>query len=149
MAVQYTVTEKGNPQKPDAPKKWYANAKSSGEKTLRSLGKEIAARSTVSPADTQAVLVALTEVLAEELSDGKIVRLGDFGAFQVSISSDGAETEAKFNASMVKNQKVVFRAGIDLREMLRNLKFEKVVSAKSPSTSSPNDDGDDFVDPNA
>ncbi|MDR2910544.1 MAG: HU family DNA-binding protein [Bacteroidales bacterium] len=125
MAVKYTVTEKGNPQKPKDPKKWYANAKSTGDTTLRTLSKEIAARSTVSPADTQAVLVALTEVLTEHLAEGKIVRLGDFGAFQVSISSEGAETADKFNASMVKNQKVVFRAGIDIKEMLNNLKFEK------------------------
>jgi predicted histone-like DNA-binding protein len=125
MSVKYTVTEKSNPLKPGEPKKWYANAKSTGDTTLRMLGKEIAARSTVSPADTQAVLVALTEVLAEHLSEGKIVRLGDFGAFQVSISSEGAPSAEKFNASMVKNQKVVFRSGIDLREMLRNLKFEK------------------------
>jgi predicted histone-like DNA-binding protein len=125
MAVKYTVTEKSNPQKPEAPKKWYANAKSTGDTTLRTLGREIAARSTVSPADTQAVLVALTEVLTEHLAEGKIARLGDFGAFQVSISSEGAETEDKFNASMVKNQKVVFRAGIDIKEMLNNLKFEK------------------------
>jgi predicted histone-like DNA-binding protein len=123
--VKYTVTEKGNPQNQQAPKKWYANAKSTGDVTLRALGKEIAARSTVSPADTQAVLVALTEVLTEHLADSKIVRLGDFGAFQVSISSDGAETAEKFNASLIKHPKVVFRAGIDIKEMLNNLKYEK------------------------
>jgi predicted histone-like DNA-binding protein len=126
MAVKYTITEKGNPQNQAAPKKWYANAKSAGDTTLRTLCKEIAARSTVSPADTQAVLVALTEVLTEELAESKIVRLGDFGAFQVSISSEGAETEDKFNASMIKNPKVVFRAGIDIKGMLNNLKFEKL-----------------------
>ncbi|MDR1347740.1 MAG: HU family DNA-binding protein [Prevotellaceae bacterium] len=123
--VKYTVTEKGNPQNLQASKKWYANAKSSGDITLRKLGKEIAARSTVSPADTQAVLVALTEVLTEHLADSKIVRLGDFGAFQVSISSDGAETAEKFSPSLIKNPKVVFRAGIDIKEMLNNLKYEK------------------------
>jgi predicted histone-like DNA-binding protein len=123
--VKYTVTEKGNPQNLQAPKKWYANAKSTGDITLRRLGKEIAARSTVSPADTQAVLVALTEVLTEHLADSKIVRLGDFGAFQVSIGSDGAETAEKFSPSLIKNPKVVFRAGIDIKEMLNNLKYEK------------------------
>jgi predicted histone-like DNA-binding protein len=125
MAVKFTVTEKGNPQNAQAPKKWYANAKSTGDVNLRSLGKEIAQRSTVSPADTQAVLVALTEVLVEHLADSKIVRLGDFGAFQISIGSEGAETAAKFNASLIKKSKVVFRAGIDIKEMLNNLKFEK------------------------
>jgi len=126
MAVKFTVTERNNPFQSQEPKKWYALAKSAGDTTLRTLGKEIAARSTVSPADTQAVLVALTEVLVEHLAEGKIVRLGDFGAFQVNLKSNGAETEAKFNASYIKGNKVVFRPGIDLREMQNNLKYEKV-----------------------
>jgi predicted histone-like DNA-binding protein len=126
MAVKYTVSERGNPLNPTQPKKWYANAKSTGDTTLRALGKEIAARSTVSPADTQAVLVALTEVLVQNLAEGKIVRLGDFGAFQVSVSSEGAETEAKFNALLIKGSKVVFRPGIDIKEMQKSLKYEKV-----------------------
>ena len=125
MAVKYTLSEKGNPLKPAEPKKWYANAKSAGDVTLRALGKEIALRSTVAPADTQAVLVALTEVLVEHLSNGNIVRLGDFGAFQVSVGSAGAETKEKFSSSMIKTKKVSFRSGIDLKEMLNNLKFEK------------------------
>jgi predicted histone-like DNA-binding protein len=126
MAVKYVVCERGNPLKPSEKKKWYANAKSTGETKLRALSKEIAARSTVSSADTQAVLIALTEVLAEHLADGKIVRLNDFGSFQVSVSSRGAETEAKFNASLIKGSKVIFRPGIDLKEMQNNLKYEKV-----------------------
>ena len=126
MAVKYTIIERGNPLQPEQPKKWYAYAKSAGETKLRALCKDIAARSTVSPADTQAVLVALTEVLVENLAEGKIVRLGDFGAFQISISSGGAESEAKFNASLIKGNKVVFRPGIDLKEMQNNLKYEKV-----------------------
>ena len=126
MAVKYSINEKGNPLKPTEPKKWYATAKSAGDTTLRTLSKEIAARSTVSPADTQAVLIALTEVLVEHLADGKIVRLGDFGAFQVSVGSDGAETKEKFSSALIKSKKVVFRPGIDIKEMLNNLKFEKM-----------------------
>jgi predicted histone-like DNA-binding protein len=126
MSVKYNVSEKGNPLNPAQPKKWYANAKSAGDTTLRALSKEIAARSTVSAADTQAVLVALTEVLVQNLAEGRIVRLGDFGAFQVSISSEGAETEAKFNASLIKGSKVAFRPGVDIKEMQKNLKYEKL-----------------------
>ena len=47
MAVKFTVTERNNPFNPQEPKKWYALAKSAGDTTLRTLGKEIAARSTV------------------------------------------------------------------------------------------------------
>ncbi|MDL2262353.1 HU family DNA-binding protein [Bacteroidales bacterium OttesenSCG-928-I21] len=125
MAVKYNVTERGNPLNPQAPKKWYANAKSTGETTLKALGKEITQRSTVNHADTLAVLEALTQVLTANLAEGKIVRFGDFGSFQVSIGSEGAETREKFNVSFIKSKKVVFRPGVDLKEMLNNLKFEK------------------------
>jgi predicted histone-like DNA-binding protein len=111
---------------PGQPKKWYANTKNTGDVTLKALGKEIAQRSTVSPADTQAVLVALTEVMAENFAEGRSVRLGDFGSFQVSVNSEGAETEAKFNASLIKGTKIVFRSETDLKEMQNNLKFEKL-----------------------
>ena len=126
MSVKITVNERGNPLQPQQPKKWYANTKSTGDTTLRALSKAISLRSTVAPADTYAVLVALTEVMTEELADGKIVRMGDFGAFQVSVGSEGAATEAKFNPSMIKTKKVAFRPGIDLKEMLNNLKFTRV-----------------------
>lgn len=47
MSVEYTLTQKGNPAKPDAPKKFYANAKSNGEITFRSLNKEISVNSNI------------------------------------------------------------------------------------------------------
>ena len=125
MSVKINLSEKRNPLLPEAPKKWYANARSSGDTTLRMLSKEIAARSTVSPADTYATLVALTEVSIEHLAEGKIVRFGEFGAFQVSVGSTGAETKEKFNYSMIKTKKITFRPGIDIKGMLNNLKFEK------------------------
>jgi predicted histone-like DNA-binding protein len=118
--------EKGNPLKPAEPKKWYASAKSTGDITLKALGKQITQRSTVNFADTLAVLEALTQVLSEQLAEGKIVRLGDFGSFHIGISSDGAETAEKFHPSQIRSKKVAFRAGVDLRELLNNLKFEKL-----------------------
>jgi predicted histone-like DNA-binding protein len=126
MAVTYIVSEKANPMRPTDQKKWYATAKSSGEVTLRALGKEITQRSTINHADTLAVLEALTQVLTERLSDGKIVRFGDFGSFQVSVGSEGATEQSKFNSSLIKSKKVTFRPGVDIKEMLNNLKFEKM-----------------------
>ena len=126
MPVKYNLSEKGNPGKPEAPKKFYANAKSTGEVTFRSLSKEIAgASTTVSDTDVMAVLNDLTKVLSRHLSDGRIVRFGDFGSFQVSISSEGAEKAEKFSASMIKGAKILFRPGVDLRDMLATVKYEK------------------------
>jgi predicted histone-like DNA-binding protein len=126
MAVSYVITPKGNPGNPEAPKKFYAQAKSCGELTLRKLSKEIAEGSTtVSDTDVLAVLNDLTKILHRHLSNGEIVRFGDFGSFQVAIASAGADTAEKFNASLIKGGKVTFRPGIDLKEMLATLKYEK------------------------
>ena len=126
MSVKYQVTEKGNPRNPAAPKKWYARAKSSGELTFRQLSKEIVAGSTtVSDTDMLAVLNDLIKILCRHLENGEIVRLGEFGSFQMGISSAGAETEEKFHHSLIKSSRVMFRPGIDLQEMKKHLKFEK------------------------
>ncbi|MDR1653077.1 MAG: HU family DNA-binding protein [Prevotellaceae bacterium] len=125
MSVKYSLSEKGNPQNAAAPKKWYAGTKNAGNIRLRALSKEIARRSAVNTADTAAVLEALTQVLTDNLAEGRIVRFGDFGSFQVTIGSEGAETADKFNTKMIKSKKVTFRPGIDLKEMLNKMKFEE------------------------
>ena len=127
MAVTYVLTQKGNPGNANAPKKFYAQAKAREELTFRKLSKEIAEGSTtVSDSDVLAVLNDLTKVLKRHLENGEIVRFGDFGSFQISLTSEGAETESRFNASMIKGAKVAFRPGIDLKEILATLKYEKV-----------------------
>ncbi|MDR1679485.1 MAG: HU family DNA-binding protein [Prevotellaceae bacterium] len=129
MSVPYVLVERKNPQKPDEVPKVYAQAKSSGELTLRRLGKEIAEGSTtVSDTDVLAVLNDLVKFMRRHLDNGEIVRFGDFGSFQISVSSQGAESEEKFNAALIHSPKVNFRPGIDLKEMLNNLKYTKVKS---------------------
>jgi hypothetical protein len=43
----------------------------------------------------------------------------------IALTSDDAETAVQFHASLIKNPKVTFRPGIDLKEMLATLKYEK------------------------
>ena len=134
MPIYYVVIEKRNPMAPEEPKKWYAQAKSITDINLRQLAKKIVQRCTVNAADTVAVLEALNQILVEELSEGKIVRFGDFGSFQVTLGSEGAETEKKFHVGMIKTLKIRFRPGIALRELLNNPTFEKYPSNKKEET---------------
>lgn len=127
MPIPFTVIQKGNPSKPQEPKKFYASAKSSGEVTFKALSKEISSGSTtVSDTDVLAVLNDLSKVLSKHLSEGKIVRFGDFGSFQISISSEGMDAENKVTAAQIKSNKIIFRPGIDLKDMLSTAKYEKI-----------------------
>lgn len=125
MAIKYNVIQKAYPGDPTGPKKFYANSIADGEISLRRLSKEIAQTSSVSESDVYASLIDLAKMLAKHLADGKIVRLGDFGSFQIIISSEGADSISKVTSASIKNAKILFRPGIDLRETLATLKYEK------------------------
>lgn len=125
MAVKYNVIQKAYPGGSGDPKKFYASSVADGEVSLRNLSKEIAQTSSVSESDVYATLIDLAKMLSKHLSDGKIVRLGDFGSFQISISSEGVDTANKVNSTLIKGAKILFRPGLDLRDTLATLKYEK------------------------
>ena len=58
MTVKFNVVERGNPANRGAPKKFYASVVSTGRKTMRQMASRILEMSTVSPADTAAVIEA-------------------------------------------------------------------------------------------
>ncbi len=130
MPVKYVLVARGNPGNPTAPKKFYAQLKSSGEVTTRQLIKEISARSTVSAADTMAVIESLLEILPEKLSQGQIVRLGDFGSFSASVTSEGADAAEDFNAVMIKRYSIRFRPGKELNRAVAVVDYKKAESDK-------------------
>ncbi|MBK9357599.1 MAG: HU family DNA-binding protein [Bacteroidales bacterium] len=126
MSVKYTLVERYNPYKPGEPLKIYAQAVSAGETNLKQLGKAISAQSTLNQADIIGVLYALTQQIAIELDAGRIVRLDDFGSFQLAISSGGAEGRKAFSKALIRRSRIVFRPGPELRNMLKNLEYTRV-----------------------
>lgn len=126
MSVNFKAVPKKNPQQPAEPPKFYAQLVTNGELTLRQLAKQIAARSTVSAADTLAVLESLLEVIPESLTDGKIVRLGDFGSFSLTASSEGVVEAKDLTSHQIKKLSVKFRPGKEFSQHVDNAKVEKV-----------------------
>lgn len=125
MAVKYSVIQRPKPGDPDAPKKFYAISKSSGELTLRELADHISQISTVSSIDTLAVLESLLQVIPQNLANGQIIRLGDFGSFYLSLSSEGADSEEEFSKSLIKKVKLNFRPGKMIQNTLKTMDFVK------------------------
>jgi len=125
MAVQYGVVQRPNPNDPSAPKKYYAVARSSGDTTLRVLAEEISAISTVSTIDTLAVLESLLQVIPNHLLSGRIVRLGDFGAFRLTLESEGADTEENFSKALIKRVRLNFRPGQLIAKALKTADYQK------------------------
>lgn len=62
--------------------------------------------STVSDPDVLAVFNDLTKVLAKYLIEGRILKFGDFGNFQLTLKSQWVESAEKFIASHIIGNKI-------------------------------------------
>jgi predicted histone-like DNA-binding protein len=125
MSVKFKVLPRKNPQDITAPERFYAAAIGDGEVDLDRLAEKIAYQCTLTEVDCHAVLLSLVHNISEELSDGRIVRLGKLGTFQIGISSEGMVTEEEVNASVIIKSRVLFRPGRRLQKVLSDLSFRK------------------------
>jgi predicted histone-like DNA-binding protein len=126
MSVKFNVVERGNPGNPEAPKKFYPSIQSSGRMTLRQLSNRITQMCTVSSPDTLAVLESLLTIIPQELAEGNIVELGDFGNFWLRSNTEGAEELGKVSAGNVTNVLPRFNPGKEFRKVLDTVEFEKL-----------------------
>lgn len=125
MSVKYKVLPKKNPRDLVAPEKYYANAIGDGEVNLDTLAEMISYQCTVTESDCYAVLISLEKNIISELEQGRIIKLGRLGNFQVGLSSEGKDTAAEVTVSSITKTRVLFRPGKRLRSMLNDLSFRK------------------------
>ncbi len=125
MSIKFKTQPRKNPQDMAAPDKFYAAAIGNGETDMESLAEMIAYQSTLTDTDCYAVLRSLEHNIFNELKQGRIVKLGSLGNFQVSISSDGKATPEELTAADVTKSRILFRPGKKLRHLLANLTFQK------------------------
>ncbi len=125
MAIKYQVLPRKNPQDITAPEKFYAAAVADGNVDLDRLAELISYQCTVTETDCYAVLLALEHNIIGELGQGRIVKLGRLGNFQVGISSTGSDTAAGVSAAVITKSRILFRPGKKLRTMLNGVSFKK------------------------
>jgi len=130
MSVKYSVVMRKNPAKASAPGKFYAHAQAYGEMDFDSLCEEVNGRCTITRADVAGVVEAIPESMKKGLANGQIVRLGNFGSFQIGVRSNGAVKEDEFISSMIRGTHITFRPGKLLINMQKTLAYAQV--AKLP-----------------
>lgn len=126
MAIKFKVLPRRNPQDVTAPEKYYAAAIGDGETDLETLAEMISYQCTVTESDCYAVLLSLEHNIVKELGQGRIVKLGRLGNFQVGISSEGLVTAAEVTATAIIKNRILFRPGKKLRILLSSISYRKV-----------------------
>jgi predicted histone-like DNA-binding protein len=125
MSVQFNVVERGKPGSPETPKKFYPSIVASGKIGQREVAKRAAEMSTVSAADTAAVVENFLTIIAQELAKGNIVQLGEFGSFWLRTETEGADTAEEVRANQITNVLVKFTPGKEFQQVLDAITFEK------------------------
>lgn len=85
MAISYNKIQRRNPRT-DA-KNWYPTISLNTTVTQHEVIMGIQSKCTLTRADIKAVLVALEEVVIEQLKMGNAVRLGDLGSFRPTLKT--------------------------------------------------------------
>ena len=141
--VKYSVIPRINPRDRESEPKFYAQARMSGEVSLREMCDRIQQSCTVTKADVHAVLVAMEDVFIDALKGGEIIRLGDLGTFRVSLSSKGSLTEKEYTSSLITKSRIIFRPGSVLSDALTNLSFSKLTEKKEDDEETEEESGDE------
>jgi predicted histone-like DNA-binding protein len=126
MPINYNVTPRKDPRNQESDAKYYATVRSMGRVDTNGLARSINSMSTVSSADTAAVLEAFLNVVPDQLADGRIVELGDFGSFRLTVSSEGAPRAEDFTSRHITDVRVVFTPGKRFKGVLNNAEFQKI-----------------------
>ena len=121
--IKLTTVQRPNPKDATAERKFYVSTKSAGEVTLEEMSDAISDRCTLTETDVLAALNALQREMTKNLLDGKIVRFGTFGSFQLSLNSSGVDAADKASQTQVKGVHVRFRPGMRIQDNLKLLKY--------------------------
>ncbi len=126
MAVQFKMVPKQNNLVAPPVVKYYPCAVSTDELHLEDLARIIASRSTMSRADCYGVIMALSEVIGEALSNGAIVKVDSLGTFQLVLQGTPAETEEVLGKSNIKSAKINFKPSKDLKNKMKRITYKRM-----------------------
>jgi predicted histone-like DNA-binding protein len=126
MSIKFNIVERGRPGHSEATKKYYPSIQSTGRVSVRDLAERASDMSTLSTPDMMAAIEALLTIIPEELANGNIVELGDFGNIWLRFSAEGVEDPAKVRGDQITTLIPRLNPGKQFKQVLRTVKFEKL-----------------------
>jgi predicted histone-like DNA-binding protein len=126
MSVRFKMVPKQNNIASPPQTKYYPCAVSSGEVDLERLADTVADRSTLTPADCYAVMVAMSEVIGEELARGKIVKIDRLGTFSLTLKGVGTDQPELLNKNTILGAKILYKPAQHLKKILTNLTYKRI-----------------------
>jgi len=130
--VQYSVSMRKNPMRPEDAPKAYANLQLTGIVSLTNLAKHIKEHGSPYSRDVVVgVMTAIVDCTREFLLQGYKVDLGEIGQFYPSIEQEGAETKQAFSSDNITDYRTNYVLGSAFDKMRREVEFEKTTTRRA------------------
>ena len=110
-------------QKGETKVRYHARSVVTGKTSIKDLIRTISKRSAFKEGVVTGVLIALEEVLRDELAAGKSVQLDGVGAFRISAKSPSVRDRHEIRAESIEFKGVVYKADKQLLKKLSGTKF--------------------------
>ena len=106
VMINYSLSQKRNPQDPDGARKWYPSAQYSRVVGVDQIAAEIVEASALTEGDVLSAIRQFENRIIAHLEQGEKVKLEKLGSFHLTISSEGADTEEAYDASLIRKVNV-------------------------------------------
>lgn len=126
MAVKFKLSPKTNFLVQPPQTRYFPRAVQTDILDFKTISKNISYSSSLTESDVYGVMIAVTNQIINGLQEGKIVRFGDLGSFQISLQGNGTDNQNDLGKDLITSQKVIFRPGNDVKKMIKSLKFERM-----------------------
>lgn len=123
MSIFLKPVQRRNPADEDAPMKWYPVQYTTKLVDETEVAELIADETTLNPMEAQMAIRQLRKVVQRLLLDGKSVKLGNWGTFNVTLNTEGADTKDALTARNVKVVNINFQPGTELKAAMQRADF--------------------------
>ena len=144
MSIFLKPVQRHNPMEKDAPMKWYPVQYTTKLVDENEVAELIADETTLNPMEAQMAIRQLRKVVQRLLLDGKSVKLGNWGTFNVTLSTEGVDKKDDLTARNVKAVNINFQPGDELKTAMQKAEFvwlNKIMESTSSSDGQSPDEG--------
>lgn len=128
MALNYVITKRVFGFDETQTEKFVAKSVTSGTVTFDKLCKKVSTLCGIHRKIVDLVISGATDIMAEELDDGKCVRLGEFGLFRPTISAKAMSTSDEVTADSIVRRRIVFTPGSIFQDTLEEMAVTKMAT---------------------
>lgn len=123
MTILVKPIQRVNPSDPLSAKKWYPVQQTTKQVDETEVAMEIADETTLNPSEALMAIRQLRKIVLRHLLDSKSVKLGDWGSFYATLSTEGVDVKDDLTARNIKSVNIIFQPGDEMKFALQKADF--------------------------